>query len=109
MQDDFLAKSLRELMRERHLSQQEVAKSAGVSQSTVSRALNGNMRRSGKGKKMLFRFMQQELGQEIFLAGKDKVVRAFESVWDGSDEHAAAIAKIISASYGLLPSAHLER
>ncbi|MBL8180002.1 MAG: XRE family transcriptional regulator [Blastocatellia bacterium] len=104
MQEEFLAKSLHKLIREKHLSQQEIAEMAGVSQSTVSRALTGNIVRSGKGRRMLFRFMQQELDQETLLDGKDKVVRAFESVWDGSEEHAIAIAKIISASNGLFPA-----
>lgn len=91
-------------MQERHLSQQEMAELAGVSQSTVSRTLKGKIVKNGNGKRLLFNFMQQQLGQEILLDGKDKVVRAFESVWDGSDEHAVAIAKIIRASNGLFPA-----
>jgi hypothetical protein len=47
--------------------------------------------------------MQQESEALVLVDGKDKVVNAFESIWDGSDEHALAIARIIKASEGLRP------
>ncbi len=103
MQQERLAHALRSLMQEKRLSQQEIAFHANVSQSTVSRALRGGTKRQGRGTARLFTYMQNEIGHEWALDGKDKVVKAFESVWDGSNEHAAAIAKIIKASEGLGP------
>lgn len=105
MQEDSLAKQLLALIESRHLSQKSVAKAAKVSQSTVSRALRGHIERQGRAKTRLFIYIQRELQNEVSRGtGTEKVVKAFEGIWDGSEEHAAAIAKIISASGGLLPA-----
>jgi transcriptional regulator with XRE-family HTH domain len=104
MQEDSLAERLRSFMQERQLSQKSVAEAANISQSTVSRALQGHFERQGRAKSKLFTYMHNELLSEgLSGKGKDKVVRAFESIWDGSEEHAVGIAKIIKASGGLLP------
>ena len=48
--------------------------------------------------------MQKELGAEGMQGkGKEKVINAFEAIWDGSEAHAIAIAKIIKASKELGP------
>lgn len=104
MQEDSLSERLRSFMEERQLSQKRVADAADISQSTVSRALKGHFERQGGAKSKLFTYIQNELlNEELSGKGKDKVVRAFESIWDRSEEHAVAIAKIIKASGGLLP------
>ncbi|HWS87335.1 MAG TPA: hypothetical protein VN282_10240 [Pyrinomonadaceae bacterium] len=103
-----MAKQLLALIESKQLSQKSIAKAAKVSQSTVSRALRGHIERRGRAKTKLFIYIQQELQNEILIGtGKEKVVKAFENIWDGSEEHAAAIAKIISASGGLLPAKRL--
>jgi len=77
---------------------------AGVSQPTVSRALSGSPKRNGKGRSRLFIFMQQELKREgLAHAGKSEVLQAFERVWDASEAHAAAIAKVVDALDGIRP------
>jgi transcriptional regulator with XRE-family HTH domain len=104
MQQQSLAKQLRAFMESRHLSQKFVAKAAKISQSTVSRALHGEIDRQGSAKSKLFIYMQKELRAEGMQGkGKEKVVNAFEAIWDGSEAHAIAIAKIIKASQQLRP------
>jgi transcriptional regulator with XRE-family HTH domain len=104
MQQESLANRLRAFMEHRHLSQTTVAKAAKISQSTVSRALRGEVERQGRAKSKLFIYMQKELDAEGMQGkGKQKVISAFESVWDGSEAHATAIAKIIKASQELRP------
>lgn len=104
MQEQTLAQQLQDFMNGRHLSQQVIAKAAKISQSTVSRALKGKFERQGRAKSKLFIYMQKELRVEGLQGkGKEKVANAFESIWDGSEEHAVAIAKIIKASKELRP------
>ena len=103
MQDDSFSDELQRFMRDRHLSQTVVAEAAKISQSTVSRALHGKAERAGAAKTRLFTYMQKVIGEVPRGRGTDKVVKAFESVWDGSEEHATAIAKIIHASRELRP------
>jgi transcriptional regulator with XRE-family HTH domain len=103
MQERLLANVLRRYMNEKQLSQKDIAKQVGVHQSTVSRALSGEVLRRGKGRQQLCKYMQQLIKPQDWLDGKDIVVSAFESIWDGSDDHAAAIARIIRASEGLRP------
>jgi predicted XRE-type DNA-binding protein len=104
MQGNSFQDQLRRFMRERHLSQTVVADAAKISQPTVSRALNGKVEREGAAKAKLFTYMQQVTGAEVLRGkGKERVVKAFESIWDGSEEHATAIAKIINASKELRP------
>lgn len=108
MQEDSLAKDLLTLIQSRHLSQKSIAKAAKVSQATVSRALRGRIERQGRARARLFIYIRQELqNEDLSGRGKEKVVKAFENIWDGSEEHAAAIAKIIRASGGLLPAKRL--
>ena len=104
MQQESLANQLRVFMERRHLSQKVVAKRAKISQSTVSRALKGEIERQGRAKSKLFIYMQKELDEEGMQGkGKEKVISAFEAIWDGSEAHAVAIAKIINASKELRP------
>lgn len=108
MQEDSLAKDLLTLIQSRRLSQKSIAKAAKVSQASVSRALRGHIERQGRARTKLFNYIHQELQNEVLSGtGKEKVVKAFENIWDGSEEHAAAIAKIIRASGGLLPANRL--
>ena len=104
MQQQSLAKQLRAFMESRHLSQKVVANAAKISQSTVSRALNGEIERQGGAKSKLFIYMQKQLQAEGMQGkGKEKVINAFEAIWDGSEAHAIAIARIIKASQQLRP------
>lgn len=80
-------------------SQDDLATKAGVSQSAVSRALEGPAERNGKARGKLFIYMQQAfVGQ-----APPSAVAALKEVWDGSAEHADALATLISASGELWP------
>jgi len=47
--------------------------------------------------------MQQRGTAAPFASGEERVVVAFRRIWDRSDAHAAAVAKIIAASGDLGP------
>ena len=81
------------------LSQDALAQQASVSQATVSRALQGQPIRSGPAKAALCIFIREALKQ----AGPVPAVDALLGVWDGSIEHAEALARLISASGELWP------
>jgi len=105
MQEEISVR-LREMIEaEPGLRQVDIAVAAGVSQPTVSRALKGEFKRPSEQRSMLFSYIQNRMGASTFSdRSKERVVAAFAHVWDGSDAHAAAIAKIISASKGLGPA-----
>jgi altronate dehydratase len=112
MQQDSRRTLLEEFMKDRHLSQVDLAKAAKISQSTVSRALARETTRQTKAMSRLFVYMQEQLrsqalsgirAQPLSGKGKAKVINAFEAIWDGSDIHASAIANIITASRDLRP------
>jgi transcriptional regulator with XRE-family HTH domain len=79
------------------LTQTELASRAGVSQPTVSRAARGLQARRGDQAARLFRFIHEGP------VGPEKVEIAFRSIWDGSEAHAEAVARIIEACEGLVP------
>ena len=87
------------------LSQEELATKAGVSQSTVSRALRRFPKKHSQAVVKLCSYAGIELKNDVSstATGTKQVLKAFGEIWDGSDAHAAAIARIIEASRGLIP------
>ncbi len=108
MQEDSFADRLREFMRVNHLSQKDVAKEVNISQASVSRALSRVPQRQGKAAARLSIYMQERSNLGFGGRGADIVVEAFKSIWDRSEAHAIAIARIIKASDGLRPAEHSE-
>jgi len=95
---------LEELKTARRWSQEQVAESAGVSQSTVSRALRKGPQRNGRARTALFSFVENELNRATIAGtGRDQVLGAFDRIWDGSELHAAAVVKVIEALVDLRP------
>jgi transcriptional regulator with XRE-family HTH domain len=95
---------LEAFLRDRSLSEQQMAEMAGVSQSTVSRARHGSPQRHGGARERLFTFLENELnGSATAGSGRDQVLNAFDRIWDGSEVHATAVAKVIQALDGLRP------
>lgn len=95
----LLASSIANVLQHEGISQAELAKRAGVSQSSVSRALRGPGKRHGRAHALLVTFMHQGGSSH----GPARVQEAFQRVWDGSEEHAEALARIIAACEGLAP------
>lgn len=88
-------------MESRGLTQAQVANAAGVSQSSVSRLLKREPARQSDAYGKLCTYMHQ------WAPGDDgvptAVLEAVWRVWDGSDDHAAALADLIDASGHLWP------
>jgi transcriptional regulator with XRE-family HTH domain len=98
---DFSAE-LRAFMEARGLNQSQVAKSAKVSQATVSRALTKRPQRCGRAITGLCIYIRNELDAPKFdERDRNQVVKAFDRIWDGTDVHAAAVARIIDALAGM--------
>jgi len=105
MQDRDLANRLRELMARESLTQAALAKLAKVSQASVSRALRSEAIRHGRAWRGLFSYIRQEGSPgDDTPTGRDQVLAAFTQIWDGTEAHAAAVAKIIEATEGLGPA-----
>ena len=97
---------LHQLMAERGLSQEELAKVAGVSQSTVSRALNRTIRRRGAAYIRLCIYAGVVPPGDFpgLAQAHETVLASFERIWDRTDSHAAAIAQVIDSLAALKPS-----
>ncbi len=90
------------LLEREGITQSELASRASVSQSTVSRAAKGVRVRRGAAHIRLCRYMQQYASTHH--APPDPVLDAIRETWDGSEAHAAALAKLIRASGCLWPT-----
>lgn len=88
-------------MAERNLTQVTLALEAGVSQATVCRALRGDIGRHSSARAKLFKYAG--IDQPKVLSAEKAILDAFRDVWDGSSEHAWAIARIIEALAALRP------
>jgi transcriptional regulator with XRE-family HTH domain len=101
---------LRAYVADKSITQEQLCENANVSQATVSRALKRTPRRRGRAWVRLFTYVTRELSVSSFSeGGKEKVLAAVERVWDGTDTHAVAIARIIDALAGLRPSGEEEQ
>lgn len=100
---------IREFMRREVMSEAALAKRAGVSQSTVSRAIAGTGVRHGAARSKLFTFIHNCSSAMPPKKGVQRVVTAFERIWDRTDEHATAVARIIDALDDLRPIATKRR
>ncbi len=95
----LLASSIADVLKREGISQAELANQIGISQSSVSRALGRPTKRRGRAHARLVAFMHQGGAGK----GRDRFEEAFLRVWDGSPEHAEALARIIAACGGLRP------
>ncbi len=105
------ADRIRECMRKNGWSQAQLAAKAGVHQSTVSRALEGITDRHSKARHRLALYVEEKEPADRVSkeGGAKRVMTAFNRIWDGSEAHAASIAKIIGALAGLQPTASTEK
>jgi len=104
MQQANLPEAIRSLMERDHVSQATIAKAASVSQPTVSRAAKRQPVRHSAAAQKLFTYIQQAgPAASPPSSGEQLVLIAFDRIWDRSDAHASAVAKIISATEDLRP------
>jgi transcriptional regulator with XRE-family HTH domain len=95
-----LARDIEALLAAEGINQQALAERAQVSQATVSRARNGPPLRNGVARARLVRYMQQYSSSRT-PAPAAEVLR---EVWDGTDQHALALAALLRASRELWPN-----
>jgi predicted XRE-type DNA-binding protein len=104
MQQDSLQEALRAYLKQQRITQAQLANRIGISQATVSRAMKQTPIRQTQQGHRLFNFMQ-----EVGMIGRPPplveqlVLGAFVEVWDRSEAHADAVARIIKATEGLRP------
>lgn len=90
--DDY-ASLIRSVMRSRGLTQQQLAREAGISQATVSRALEQPTVRMGRARRALFNYIHKHQP-----AVPEVTASAIAQTWDGTDAHAKALAELILVS-----------
>jgi len=90
------------------LKQEAIAIKAGVSQATVSRMLRVAPKRRSEPQALLCKYIHDEAAVLMAKEKGREVMEAFARIWDGTDEHASAVVKIINALDGLRPSGKKE-
>jgi transcriptional regulator with XRE-family HTH domain len=105
------ARRLIAFMAQNNLSQQELAHKAGVSQSSVSRVLSKTPERRGGARSKLLAYASIHQSDIRCEPGKgtQKVVEAFERIWDGSELQANVVVRIIEALEDLSPINNAQR
>jgi hypothetical protein len=90
-------REVREFLDQEGWTQEELAKKAGVSQPTVCRARERTPARNTQPHRKLMHFIREHA------APPTTVTSAVSQVWDGTPEHDAALAGLITASSALWP------
>jgi transcriptional regulator with XRE-family HTH domain len=93
---------LKATFRSEQLSQEAVAEATGIHQSQISRILSGQVRRLSKNVILLCKFAD-DLHNRRKSPKKipPLLLSALEQIWDGSTDHAEAIAKVILSLKGM--------
>lgn len=81
------------------ITEAELARRAGISQPSVSRARLKAGTRQGEAKRRLFTYIRQQEAGEL----PPTLSKAIASTWDRTGEHAEALAALISTSGQLWP------
>lgn len=108
MQDglDFNAQALLAAKRAKELglTQEHIASALSASQSQVSRVLSGNSRRRSKLLDGVCKYVfSVSLGEAQEPRSNADLMAALSAVWDGSEEHARALALVIRSLGALHP------
>jgi len=90
-------------------TQQALAEMLGVSQSQVSRTLNGQCKRRSMLFDDLCKIAYQSSATAVVVqpgasAQQADLISALDAVWDGTDSHAKALAVVIRSLIALMPS-----
>src|SRR5438128_9784132 len=97
-----LQEAIADLLKREGISQKVLAGRANVDQSTVSRAMKRPPLRRTAAYARLCDYVHQHAASEQ--AGADPVLCAVRDTWDGSEQHAVALAKLVLASRELWPT-----
>ena len=91
------------------ITQKEISKAIGASQSQISRILSGRTSASSKLALDLCTYVSLAVGgvSREAVAGNDELMDALKDVWDGTPAHARALATVIR-SLGLFKSPPLQ-
>lgn len=91
-------------------SQEEIEALTGVDQSQISRVFRGEFRKLTENVMILCKYAGVEplnVSQDkVFVSdeqGRERILKVFDTVWDGSKDHADAIAHLILATRRLSP------
>lgn len=93
------------ILRDRGVTQEQVAAAVGASQSQVSRILAGKgLRRSRLFEEVCLYAERMNGGVTAeAVRSNDDLIEAVRKVWDGSDRHAKALSIVIRSMAGLCP------
>jgi hypothetical protein len=90
-------REVRDFLDQEGWTQKELAERVGISQSTVCRALERTPARNTPAHRKLMHFIREHA------APPTTVASAVSQVWDGTSEHDAALAALVTASSALWP------
>ncbi|WP_418939815.1 helix-turn-helix domain-containing protein [Paraburkholderia bryophila] len=92
-----IALSLAARFKSAGVTQNDIASAVGVSQSHISRILSGHIVKNTKllGRLCIYASHRLNFGQRSDVRRIRDLMTALAGVWDGSDEHAHALAQII--------------
>ncbi len=102
-----LSKAIANFLDREGISQTALAKRVGVSQPTVSRVVKRLPVRRTSAYQRLFSYMQQY--SAVQAVSGNPVMDAVRDTWDGSEEHADALARLILTSRELWPGLGKEK
>jgi hypothetical protein len=84
------------------ITQYSVHLATGVHQSQISRILSGRLKRASKNVLKICKYAEEMHNIEVTRLPLDpRLIKAINQVWDGSHEHAEAIAKVILSLKGM--------
>lgn len=90
------ANRLRSAISDAGLTQMAAAKALDISQSQISRLLSGKGKRQSNAYRRLCIYVSRlESASRGLGAGRVALERAIEEAWDGTDDHAEALATVI--------------
>ena len=91
-----IAKALRTIFADRNMTQSHIAEATGIHQSQVSRILRGRFARIDGNVKRICKYANIKPGKiGSDPSGNRVLMDALRGVWDGTDEHARLIARIL--------------
>lgn len=102
---DLIIAALHDRVAKRELTQLELAEHSGVSQSQISRILSGQYRRESVNVQRLCEYARTALDIPVQPSSVALGVlnSAIDETWDGTDEHAEALALVIRSLSALHP------